>query len=131
MLHARSKEGLKIPLCVVAFFGVVAAAFGQQLRDANFEIYFEPTAILQTGTEIPFQITVKDALHKPVHGARVTLQVETPEHQNTKVYKAAEIQAGTYIAKPLFPVKGRWNVYVEAYRDDQMTARTIEYYIEK
>ena len=101
----------------------------QQLRPANFDISFEPTAILQSGTEIRFDIRVKDALAKPVHAARVTLQIETANHQNVKVFKATEMDTGLYMAKPIFPVKGRWNVYVEARRDDEMSSRTIEYYV--
>ena len=103
----------------------------QQLRPANFDISVEPTAILQTGTEIRFDIHVKNSVSQPVHAARVTLQIETPDHQGTKVFKATEIEAGLYTAKPIFPAKGRWNVYVEAQRNDAMSSRTIEYYVEK
>jgi nitrogen fixation protein FixH len=109
----------------------LAKAFPQQLRDANFDIRFEPTAVLQSGTEIRFDITLKDANHKPVHGAKVTLQIETTEHQQTKVFRATEMETGLYMAKPTFPAAGRWNVYVEARRDDEMSARTIEYYVPK
>lgn len=123
---------MKSLLCLLGILGLVAA-YGQEQgpRNGNFEIYFEPTAFLQSGTEIPFRITVNDALHKPVIGARVTLQIEMPEHLNTKVYKATMVESGIYIAKPFFPVKGRWNVYVEVHRDEAVTARTIEYYVQK
>jgi nitrogen fixation protein FixH len=110
--------------------GLVGAS-GQELRNANFDIRFEPTAILQTGTEIRFDITVKDGDHHPVHGAQVTLQIETPEHEHTKVFRATELQTGVYMAKPLFPVKGQWDVYVEVHREDEVSARTIEYYVPK
>ncbi len=113
------------------FLLALAGMAGPQLRNANFDIFFEPTAVLQSGTEIRFDITVKDALHNPVHGAQVTLQVETPEHEHTKVYRATEMQPGLYMAKPVFPEKGRWEVYVEARRDDEMSARTTEYYVPK
>jgi nitrogen fixation protein FixH len=106
-------------------------ASGQQLREANFDIRFDPTAILQTGTELRFDISLKDADHRPVHGAQVVLQIETPEHEHTKVFKATELETGVYMAKPLFPVKGQWNVYVEARRDDEMSSRTKEYYVPK
>ncbi len=116
-------------------FGVLAvmAAPAQQvqLRDANFDISVEPTAVLQSGAEIRFDITVKDAAHHPVHGARVTLQVETTDHQQTKVYRATEMDTGLYMAKPVFPTAGRWNVYIEARRDEAMSARTVEYYVSK
>ncbi len=107
-------------LCAV---GVLLA----QEREGNFDIRFEPTATLQTGTRIPFQITVRDALHKPLTGAKVTLQVETAEHAHTKIYPAPATDAGTYVAKPEFPVEGQWSIYVEVHRDGAMSARTIEF----
>jgi len=109
----------------------LAPVFGQQLREANFDIRFEPTAVLQTGIEIPFKITVKDSLHQPVHGATVTLQIETSAHEHTKVYRATETDTGTYIAKPVFAVAGQWNVYVEVHREDAMSARAIEFSVAK
>ena len=123
---------MKVLLCLLGLLGLVAV-YGQEqgLRNGNFDIYFEPTAFLQSGTEIPFRISVNDALHKPVVDARVTLQIEMPGHLDTKVYKATMVENGIYIAKPFFPVKGRWNVYVEVHRGDAMTARTIEYYVQK
>lgn len=110
---------------------MAAPAQQVQLRDANFDISVEPTAVLQSGAEIRFDITVKDAAHHPVHGARVTLQVETTDHQQTKVYRATEMDTGLYMAKPVFPTAGRWNVYIEARRDEAMSARTVEYYVSK
>ena len=98
-----------------------------QERPGNFDIRFEPTAKLQTGVEIPFQISVKDALGKPLTNAKVTLQIETPEHEHTQVFKAPATDPGVYLAKPVFPEPGEWSVYVEVRRNDQMTARTIEF----
>ena len=129
---------MKILACFVLLLALSAASAQQapqqqqaQLREGNFDIRFEPTAILQSNAEIRFDIKVNDALRKPVHGATVTLQIETPDHQGTKLFKAAEMQTGVYMAKPVFPSAGRWNVYVEARRDDKMSARTIEYYVNK
>jgi nitrogen fixation protein FixH len=113
---------------------LISGGFAQQqptLREGNFDIRFEPTAVLQTGTEIRFDITVKDALRNPVHGATVTLQIETTEHENAKTFRATEIQNGLYMAKLTFSSAGRWNVNVEVRRGDQMSARTIEYYVPK
>jgi hypothetical protein len=132
---------VKIFASFVFVMGLIAAWAQQQqqtpkqqqptLREANFDIRFEPTAILQSNTEIRFDIKLNDANHNPVHGARVTLQIETPDHQQAKVFRATEMQTGLYMAKPIFPAAGRWNVYVEARRDDAMSARTIEYYVNK
>ena len=96
-------------------------------REGNFVIRFEPTALLQANAPIPFRITVNDALQKPLIQATVTLQIETTDHKNTKVFKAPAIGEGVYMAKPVFPVSGEWNVYVEVRRGDAMTARTIQF----
>lgn len=122
---------MKVLACIIGLFGLLPLTAQEQLRPANFGILIRPTAILQSGTEIRFDIEVKDSLNKPVHGARVTLQIETVDHHDTKVFKATEIEDGLYMAKPLFPNKGRWNVHVEARRDDAMSTRDVEYYVEK
>jgi hypothetical protein len=117
-------SGVKILLAL--FVCAVALALAQE-REGNFEIRFEPDAILQTGVPIPFDINVKDALHKPLIQAKVTLQIELQDHSHTKVFAAPAVSSGTYIAKPVFPVPGQWNVYVEVRRNDQMSARTIQF----
>ncbi len=96
-------------------------------REGNFDIRVEPTATLQTGVQVPFQITVKDALRKPVNGAKVTFQIETTEHTRTKVYPAPGIDNGMYVAKPVFPVEGDWNIYVEVRLDNRMSSRTMQF----
>jgi hypothetical protein len=105
---------------------LAASAFAQT-REGNFDIRFEPTAKLQTEAPIPYQITVKDDLGKPVVQAQVTLQIETTDHKNVKVFKAPAVDQGVYLAKPVFPHSGQWNVYVEVHRNGAMSARTIEY----
>lgn len=105
---------------------IATSAFAQT-REGNWDIRFEPTAKLQSQAPIPYQITVKDSRGKPVIEAQVTLQIETTDHQDTKVYKAPAINPGVYIAKPEFPHAGQWNVYVEVRRNGAMSARTIEY----
>lgn len=106
-------------------------AFAQEVTPGNFNIRFEPFVKLQTDAPIPFHITVTDALHNPVIGATVTLQIETPEHAHVKVYKAPPLDQianpGIYIAKPVFEQPGTWNVYVEVRRNNHMSARTIEF----
>lgn len=123
--------------CVKRIVGLLCAVvllFAQE-REGNFGIRFEPTAVLQTGAPIPFQITVHDANHNPLVDAKVTLQIETANHTHVKVFPApaADQRAnpGVYIAKPVFDVAGEWNVYVEVHhqngRWDEMSARTIQY----
>ena len=107
----------------------LALVFAQQgqLREANLDIRFEPTAKLQTQVPVPFQITVRDSLNKPFIQGKVTLQIETTEHRNVKVFNAPMTAPGIYIAKPVFPEAGEYNVYVEVRRDDRMSARTIQF----
>ncbi len=117
---------MKIIAILLCSFGLL---FAQQPpeREGNFNIRFEPTAKLQTGVQVPFQITVNDALRKPVIQAKVTLQIEMLDGTQVKVFPAPGISAGVYVAKPIFPISGEWNVYVEVHRDNAMTARTIEF----
>ena len=106
-----------------------------QERDGNFSIRFEPTAVLQTGAPIPFQITVHDAAHKALVDAKVTLQIETANHTHVRVFPAPAVdqraQPGVYVAKPVFDVPGEWSVYVEVRRQngrwEEMSARTIDF----
>ncbi|MBV8072971.1 MAG: hypothetical protein JO270_23920 [Acidobacteriaceae bacterium] len=100
-----------------------------QEREGNFVIRFEPKAVLQANAPIPFQITVQDALQKPLIQATVSLQIETADHKDVRVYKAPAIGDGTYMAKPVFPVSGEWNVYVEVHRGGAMTGRTMQFNI--
>src|ERR1700760_4030656 len=109
------------------FLCATALLFSQQPVDANFDIRIEPVAKLQTGAQIPFQITVKDTRHQPVSDAKVTLQIETPDHQKTKVVRAPGTDPGVYLAKPVFPSAGEWTVYVEVHWNDRMTAKTEQY----
>lgn len=116
------------------FFCALALLFALE-REGNFSIRFEPTAVLQTGAPIPFQITVHDANHNPLANAKVTLQIETANHTHVKAFPApvADQRAnpGVYVAKPVFDVAGEWNVYVEVHHQngawDEMSARTIQY----
>ena len=113
---------LALLLCVL---GLLAA----QMREGDFDIRFEPTAKLQTGVEVPFSIVVKDALHKPLPDAKVTLQIETKEGTHVKVFPAPAVNPGSYIAKPVFPSPGDWSVYVEVRRGNEMSARTIQFQV--
>jgi hypothetical protein len=118
---------VKIVILALCAFGLLAA----QEREGNFDIRFEPTAKLQTGVQVPFKITVYDALHKPLPDAKVTLQIETPEHTHVKVFPAPAIDVGVYIAKPVFPDSGEWDIYVEVHRANEMSARTIQFSVAK
>lgn len=106
----------------------MAGAAGQQdLQEGDYGIRFEPTAKLQTTVQVPFQITVRDPLQKPLTEAKVTLQIETADHQKTALFKAPAVDAGVYLAKPVFPSAGQWNVLVEVRRNNKVSARTIQY----
>jgi hypothetical protein len=96
-------------------------------REGDYTIRFEPMAVLQSGVPIPFHIKVEDSRHQPLTEAKVTMQIETSEHKQIQLFKAAAIGAGIYSAKPVFPEAGEWLVYVEVRRDDLMSARTIAF----
>ncbi len=107
---------------------LVAAASFAQVREGNFGIRFEPQVVLQANAPIPFEIQVKDDLHRPLTDAKVTLQIETQQqHTQVVVFKASATAPGTYIAKPIFPASGAWSVYVEVRRGTEMSARTIDF----
>lgn len=114
---------MKCIALLLCAFGLLFAAE----REGNFQIRFEPTAKLQTGIDVPFEIHITDALDKPLIDAKVTLQIETLDHTHIKVFPAPAISAGVYMAKPVFPLAGEWNVYVEAHRNNEMSARTIQF----
>ena len=121
---------MKIALLLLCVLGWSIAQQPPE-REGNFSIRFEPTAKLQTGAEVPFQITVTDALHKPVTHAKTTLQIEMTDSTSVAVFRAPEFDPkaspGVYVAKPVFPAAGEWNVYVEVHRENQMSARTIQF----
>jgi hypothetical protein len=100
-------------------------------REGNFTIRFEPTAILQTGAPVPFEIRVTNDLRKPVSHAKATLQIEMEQHNNVKVFPAPEVSPGVYVAKPVFPESGAWSIYVEVRRNDQLSVRTIQFTVPK
>ena len=102
-----------------------------QEREGNFDIRFEPTAKLQTGVEVPFAIIVRDARHQPLPNAKVTLQIETKEGTDVKVFRAPGTEPGAYIAKPVFPSEGEWSVFVQVRRDNLMSARTLQFQVSR
>jgi len=118
---------VKIALLLLLTAGLLMPAE----QEANFTIRFEPTAVLQTGVPVPVQINVTDARRKPVEQAQVTLQIETPEHKQTKVFRASAISPGVYVAKPEFPETGQWNIYVEVRRNDRLSTRTDQFEVPK
>lgn len=117
---------MKIAAILLCAFGLL---FGQEApqREGNFDIRFEASAKLQTGVEVPFRISVNDARRQPLIQAKVTLQIELTDGTRVKVYPASATAPGVYIAKPVFPVSGEWNVFVEVRRENQVSARTIEF----
>ena len=111
------------------FLWASALLFAQ--KEGNYTLRFEPKAILQTDVPVPFEITVNDDLGKPLQQAKVTLQIETTDHRQVKVFPAPAISAGVYMAKPVFPDAGEWSIYVEARRNDRLTARTLKFTVSK
>jgi YtkA-like len=95
--------------------------------EGNFGIRFEPTAKLQTGVQVPFRITVTNNLRNPLTDAKVTLQISMTDDTRLQVFPAPATGPGVYVAKPIFPVSGEWNLYVEVRRRDRMSSRAIQF----
>ena len=106
---------------------LAAGLLGSAERPGNFTIRVEPKAILQTQAQIPFEISVTDALGKPVAQAQVKLYIETADGRDRKEFAAPAITAGVYLAKPVFPEAGDWKVDVEVRRNDQLSTRSLEF----
>ena len=116
------------------FIVLLLCAFGMLLaqeHQGNFIIRFEPKAKLQTGVQVPFEISVKDSLKNPLPDAKVTLQIEMTDHSHVQVFPAPAINPGVYTAKPIFPVSGDWSIYVEVRRDNEMSSRTIQFSVQE
>lgn len=121
---------------LIVLTAVLAASLGIGIkaqepaeREGNFEIRFEPTAKMQTGPPVPFQILVRNALHKPLAHAKVSLQIEDANGGEVQSFPAPETEAGTYIAKPVFHSSGQWTIYVEVVREGAKSARTIQFQV--
>ncbi len=108
--------------------------FAQQIREGNFSMRFEPTAVLQAKAPIPFRIQVMDAGNRPLTFATVDLEIARPDGSQPAKFKApAEDERrlpGVYIAKPVFPEGGQWNVTARAKRQDLESNRTIQFAVQ-
>jgi hypothetical protein len=109
--------------------------FAQQIREGNFSMRFEPTAILQAKAPIPFRIQVMDANNRPLTFATVDLEIARLDGTQPAKFKApAEDERkspGVYIAKPVFPADGQWNVTARAKRQDLESNRTIQFAVQQ
>ncbi|MBV8552728.1 MAG: hypothetical protein JOY54_15630 [Acidobacteriaceae bacterium] len=126
-LASHAGENKIVGVKIVALLLCTAALLFPAERDGNFIIRFEPTAVLQTNAPIPFQINVTSDLRKPLLLAKVTLHIEMAGHKYAKAYTAPSVGPSVYVAKPVFPVPGDWDVQVEVRQNDQVSSRTIQY----
>ena len=104
----------------------VALLFGVD-REGDFAIRFEPTAKVQTGAQIPFEIHVNDSLGKPLQDGQVQLAIALPDKPATASVRAWALQPGVYLAKPVFPLAGTWSVTVTARHLDKVSTRSIDF----
>ena len=114
---------MKFAACLL----LAAAALLFAQREGNFTIRFEPKAILQTGVQVPFEISVTDSRRNPLAQAEVKLYIETADGRERKSFVAPAITPGVYLAKPIFPEAGNWKVDVEVRRNDQFSMRSQEF----
>ena len=106
---------------------VTAVLVLAQDSPANFRIRFEPTAKLQTGVQVPFEIHILDAHDQPVREAKVLLVCTQSENDTGVKVEGKAISPGVYIAKPVFPKTGTWNVQVSARREGRESTRVSQY----
>lgn len=97
--------------------------------EANYKIRFEPTAKLQTRCEVPFQITVMDGRQRPVQNAQVQFVFSEMPQGVTDKLKAWPVSPGVYVAKPVFPTAGEWEVEAIVSREGQISRRTIPFHV--
>ena len=111
-----------LALCLLGF------AFAADEKEGNFTIRFEPTAKLQANVEVPFEVHVMDDRKKPLQrDDSVELAIGQPDEAPVRAIKAWFLQPGVFIAKPVFPAEGKWEVTVTARRENQITRRTIPF----
>jgi hypothetical protein len=109
------------------FLALAAFVFGQG-TEGNYKIRFEPTAKLQTGTAIPFTIKVADSRLQPLSAAKVHMTCRLSDDTSTETQVDGRlVTAGTYVAKPVFPKAGTWDVLVEVTWNVKTSSRTIQY----
>ena len=135
---AQHRERRALRLIGAAFFALVAYVLLQSARTVLLQAHPEtsPLGIIWLAATLAAMLLLARgkhqtglALNNPVllTEARVTLQIETAEHNQVQIFKATEIGAGVYSAKPSFPESGEWLVLVEVRRDDQISARVITF----
>lgn len=114
-------------LCVY----VAAVAFGAadaDVKEGNFTIRFEPAAKLQANVEVPFEVRVNDDRKRPLQpNAKVDLAIAPENKGVVKTVKAWYVQPGLFIAKPVFPSDGQWDVTATVRINDRVTTRTITF----
>ena len=96
---------------------------------------FEPIAVLQAKVSVPFRINVVDAIGKPLTYASVDLEIARLDGSQPAKFKAPaedEIRMpGVYIAKPIFPESGQWNVTARVERQNLESNRTIQFSVQQ
>jgi YtkA-like len=124
---ARSPYNRSVKLLLALLFtaGLVLA----QDPPANFRIRFDPTAKLQTGVQVPFEIHILDAHDEPVREAKVLLVCTQSENDPGIRAEGKAISPGVYLAKPVFPKTGTWNVQVRARREGRESTRVAQFNI--
>ncbi len=114
---------VKLLLALFVAAGLVIA----QDPPANFRIRFEPTAKLQTGVQVPFEIHILDAHDQPVREAKVLLVCTQSEGDPGIRTEAKATTPGVYLAKPVFPKTGTWNIEVRARREGRESTRLAQF----
>ncbi|HSU32676.1 MAG TPA: FixH family protein [Bryobacteraceae bacterium] len=120
---------------VAALLLCSASLLFAQLREGNFSIRFEPTAVMQSKVQVPFEIRVMDANSRPLTYANVDLEIARADGSHSAKFKAVAEDTiklpGVYTAKPVFPEGGPWNVTARAERHNLESNRTIQFNVQE
>ncbi len=125
--RAATLSGVK-PLFVLCVFGAALVLAAPDVKEGNFTIRFEPSAKLQANVEVPFDVRITDERGNPLQrNAKVDLAIAPENKPAVKTVKAWFVQPGLFIAKPVFPSEGQWEVTVTARINDRVTTRAITF----
>lgn len=122
---------MKVPALLLCSTALLFA----QLQEGNFSLRFEPTAVLQSKVQVPFEIRVVDANSRPLTYAKVDLEIARTDGSQFAKFKAVAEDMlklpGVYIAKPVFPEGGEWDVTARVERQNKESNRTIRFNVQE
>lgn len=124
----RSVRGYRTMLAVCLMVSappLTCPLAAQQMEEGNYKIRFEPTAKLQTGTRVPFEVKVTDDRLQPLADAKVVLTCTEVQSGEEFEAEARATTTGVYLAKTTFPQTGTWRIRTLVTRNNKRSSRVI------